>query len=330
MFPTHFVDRSERKRTHTSRTERGSYNQDSKFRIFAALAKRTCNIIQSSNAEIPSPVHEPDKATAIMNTSLAPSPVGRKSDDHDLSAVKTLRKALAILDAFARAERPLTVAEVALRTKVTRPTAHRLIQTLIAEGYLAQNSEDGRIAPGYSVLMLASNLLDTSQLRVESLPHLTALARTVNERVSLGILHRYDVLCIAGVEKPSLPTIYSRFGETGSAYCSAIGKALLAYLSPAELADYFEAVTLVRHTERTITDETTLRGELAQIKRDGFAVDRGECLPGSCCVAAPILVHGVPVAAIAIIGRTPEPLLRRKDDVKHAAEVISHVLGRGA
>src|SRR6187455_2096536 len=96
-----------------------------------------------------------DRKSKAMTTTYSS---GKKGDDADLSGVKTLQKALAILDAFAAAERPLTIAEVAVRAGVTRPTAYRLIQTLVAAGYLAQEAGDARIAPGYSVLRLAANL----------------------------------------------------------------------------------------------------------------------------------------------------------------------------
>jgi DNA-binding IclR family transcriptional regulator len=257
------------------------------------------------------------------------NPAGRRSDESDLSAVKTLRKALAILDAFAAAERPLTVAEAAVRAGVTRPTAHRLIQTLIGEGYLAHDPGDSRVSAGYSVLMLAGTLLDANPIRLESLPHLEALARTTGERVGLGILHRHQILYLAGAEKPSLPTIFSRFGKTAPAYTSAIGKSILTHMSEPELAAYLGAVPLVRHTALTITDEASLRAELAEVRREGFAVDRGEYEPCRHCVGAPVLVHDRPVAAIAVIGRMLEPLLSHKDEVKYAAEVIAHVLGRG-
>lgn len=257
-------------------------------------------------------------------------PSEKKTDDADISAVKTLRKALAILDAFAAAERPLTVAEVAVRAGVTRPTAHRLIQTLVGEGYLAQDPGDSRITPGYSVLRLAASLLDTSLLRLESLPHLENLARTSGERVNLGILHRHRMLYIAGVEKPSLPTIYSRFGKTAPAYCSAIGKAILANLREEQLSAYLRSEPLIRHTDTTLANEAALRAELLEVRRQGFSVDNEEHAPGTVCVGAPILIQGVPVAALAVVGRALEPLLLHKDAVQHTAEVIAHVLSRGS
>jgi DNA-binding IclR family transcriptional regulator len=204
---------------------------------------------------------------------------GKKGDDADLSGVKTLQKALAILDAFAAAERPLTIAEVAVRAGVTRPTAYRLIQTLVAAGYLAQQAGDARIAPGYSVLRLAANLLDTNLIRLESLPHLENLARITGERVSLGILHRHEMLYIAGVEKPSLPTIYSRFGKTSPAYCSALGKSILAHLSEDELRDYLQHQEMIRHTSSTIADEAALRAELMEVPAKGIRARTRGVLP---------------------------------------------------
>jgi DNA-binding IclR family transcriptional regulator len=255
---------------------------------------------------------------------------GKKRDDSSLSAVKTLRKALTILDAFASAERPLSVAEVAIRAGVTRPTAHRLVQTLVAEGYLAQDPRDGRVAPGYSVLKLAGTLLDTNRVRLESLPHLEELARASGERANLGIMHRNQTLYLAGVEKPSLPTIYSRFGRTLPAYSTALGKAMLAYLSEAELRDYLKHETLHKRTDATTTDEKALRKELAEIRKEGVAFDHEEHAVGVYCIASPIIVDGRPVAAIGLAARTLAPLMKHKELVQHTAEVISHVLSRGA
>jgi DNA-binding IclR family transcriptional regulator len=254
----------------------------------------------------------------------------KKVSDTNLSAVKTLRKALAILDAFAEGGHPLSVAEVAVMAGVTRPTAHRLAQTLVAEGYLTQDPRDGRMTPGYSVLRLAGSLLDTDQVRLESLPHLENLARASGERASLGILHRNEMLYLAGVEKPSLPMIYSRFGKTVPAYCSALGKAMLAYLPEPELQCYLRRVELTAQTDATITDEAELRAELAKTRETGVAIDREERAVGVFCIASAILVHGRPVAAIGLTGRALDPLAKHTELVQHTAEVISHVLSRGA
>lgn len=247
----------------------------------------------------------------------------------DLSAVKTLRKALTILDAVAEAERSLSVAEVAVRAGVTRPTAHRLIQTLVGAGYLAPDPRDGRVGPGFSVLRLAGDLLDSSPLRLESLPYLEALARASGERANLGILHDNRVLLLAGVEKPSFPTLYSRIGRTGPAHCLALGKAILAHLPEGELKSFLESEPLVPRTEQSITDKEALLAELEQVRQDGLAIEREEHAPGTFGIAAPILVGGRPVAALGLTGRALDTLMANSAAVQHNAEVVSHVLGRG-
>ena len=74
------------------------------------------------------------------------------SDDPERSAVKSLRKALTVLNAVAGADRPLTVAEVAINSGIARPTAYRFVQTLVAAGYLTQDPADGRLSMGFAVL----------------------------------------------------------------------------------------------------------------------------------------------------------------------------------
>jgi len=154
---------------------------------------------------------------------VARSPTAKTdaSEDPDRSAVKSLRKAMTVLNVVAGAERPLTIAEVAINAGIARPTAYRFVQTLVAAGYLAQDPVDGRLSVGFAVLPLASSLLDRNRMRIEALPHLHSLARETGERANLGILYRDRVLYIAGVEKPALPTIYSRFGKNAPAHCSA-------------------------------------------------------------------------------------------------------------
>jgi DNA-binding IclR family transcriptional regulator len=254
----------------------------------------------------------------------------KKLDDSSPSAVKTLRKALAILDAFATTAQPLSVAEVAVRAGVTRPTAHRLVQTLVAEGYLSQDPRDGRLSPGFSVLKLAGRLLDTNRVRLESISHLESMARTSGERANLGILHGMSMLYLAGAEKPSLPMIYTRFGQTSPAHCSAVGKAMLAFLPERELQGFLVKDVLVACTGNSFTDPEALRAELSTIRESGFAIDHEELAIGTFGVASPIFTGGRPVAAIGLAGRALEPLLMQREMVLHAAEVISHVLSRGA
>jgi DNA-binding IclR family transcriptional regulator len=245
----------------------------------------------------------------------------------DVSAVKSLSKALAVLNTVAGAERPPTVAEVAINAGIARPTAYRFVQTLVSAGYLAQDPRDGRLSVGFAVLPLASSLLDRNRLRVEALPHLHSLAMKTGERANLGILYRDRVLYIAGVEKPALPTIYSRFGKSAPAHCCSLGKAILAFLPEADVRDLLNRKPLTAYTPKTITSRAAFMKELAETRQRGYAVDRAEHVSASYCLAAPIInAANLPIGAIGVSGRELEPMLTHSGLVQQIAEVVSHHL----
>ena len=234
---------------------------------------------------------------------------------------------MAVLQAVAGADRPLSIAEIAIRAGIARPTAYRLVQTLAGGGHLVQDPVDGRLSIGFAVLPLAASLLDRNRLRLEALPHLHALAQQTGERVNLGILHRDQVLYLAGVEKPSLPTIYSRFGKNAPAHCSSLGKAILAHMGESEVAALLEAKSLAAATPATITSYPRLLEDLAETRRRGYAIDNAEHVPGSYCVGAAVFnAANQPIGAISLSGRALEPLIARADTLRHTAAVISHVL----
>src|SRR5512135_1102459 len=104
------------------------------------------------------------RTIAVTLSTLAKSAI---SGDPERSAVKSLRKALTVLNVVAGADRPLTVAEVAINAGIARPTAYRFVQTLVAAGYLTQDPADGRLSMGFAVLPLASSLLDRNRMRKE-------------------------------------------------------------------------------------------------------------------------------------------------------------------
>jgi DNA-binding IclR family transcriptional regulator len=241
------------------------------------------------------------------------------------SAVKSLRKALAILTAVATIEPPPTIAEIALRTGLARATAHRLVQTLIAEGHLEQEPVNGRLGIGYSVLPLAASLLDRNRMRLEALPRLNALAQDTQQRTNLGILHQNRLLYLAGVEKPSLPTLYSRFGRMAPAHSCSLGKAILANLPDFDIKALVVAQPLVAETPHTITNLRALTKELAATRERGYAIDRQERVIGTYCIAVPIFdAHHRAVGAIGLSGQSLDPLLSHVDAVKHTAELVSH------
>lgn len=247
--------------------------------------------------------------------------------DEDRGGVKSLTKALNLLDMLGRAGRSMSVSELAREAGVNRPTAYRLLQTLAASGYVQHDPVTGHFSIGYSVLPLSSALLDNNRFRLEALPHLQALSVETGERSNLGILHRGRVLYLAGVEKPNLPMIYSRFGKTAPVHCCSLGKMLLSLMPDTEAMAIVGRGPLEAQTAHSITRLDAFLEDLEATRRRGYAVDRQEHMLGSFCVAAPIFGPGqTPLGAISISCSSLDKATGHVDSLLRKAELISHVV----
>jgi DNA-binding IclR family transcriptional regulator len=241
--------------------------------------------------------------------------------------IKSLRKSIEVLEAVAVSERPLSVAEIASLAGLARPTTHRIAQTLVSHGYLVQSAVDSKLSIGLRVLPLAASALDNNRMRVEALPHLQDLAQRTGMRVNLGVLCGDAVMYLAGVEKPSLPTIYSRFGRTAPVHCCSLGKAILAFLPQEEALRIISSRPLSRHTPNTITTKPRLLEDLQATRVRGYAIDAAEHLPMTYCVAAPVLNASYEaVGAVSVSAPSAEAVLAEAGAVRHCAELVSHHL----
>ena len=240
-------------------------------------------------------------------------------------SVLTLVKALDVLEAVAGAS-GMTVAEIAAKIGLNRTTTHRLVQTLKQLHYL-QPSQSGRgFEVGLKLLPLAAQQLDSNRVRLAALPHLNALAQQAGERVNLGVLFGGELLYLAGVEKPSLPNMYSRFGKLAPIHCSSLGKAIIAQYPANELRALLSGHPLVRQTENTIVEVGALMHDLEETRKRGYAFDNQEHLPNVWCIAAPVFDGVQPIAAVGISGSDRDRVISMVDKVRQTAEVITHVL----
>ncbi len=262
-----------------------------------------------------------------MRKPTAKSRTQAPSAENGSSSITTLRKALSLLDAVARAERPLTIAEASTAAGISRPTGYRIVQALTAESMLMQD-EFGRLHVGFATLPLAAKVLDTTRLRAEAMPILQELSKDTGRRANLGILYRNRILHIAGAEKPSLPVLYARFGKIVPLHCSAMGKALIAHLPEDQVKAMIVAEGLKALTPNTITTYKALKQDLAEVRAKGFALSNAEHVPGLYAVAAMVSAGGKPVASIGLLGRDLESVLATSELVRQAAEAVSHRIER--
>lgn len=235
--------------------------------------------------------------------------------------VKSLSRALMLLETLRESPEGYALSVLCQRTGLPKGTAHRLLSTLVEHGFVEQDHYRYRI--GVKAFVVGNAFLAHLDLRARALPHLLELRNRSGESVQLAVLENLQVVYIERVLSHS-PVAYmkSRVGAMLPAYCTALGKALLAFSPPELVQRYLDAVPLVVQTPHTITSRERLLQELESVRRHGYAVDRGEREVSVRCIAAPVFNHeGAATAAISVAGpaeRMPWPL----EDSALSAQVV--------
>jgi DNA-binding IclR family transcriptional regulator len=215
--------------------------------------------------------------------------------------IQSLDRGLIILEAVAKANNPVSLADLTSVLGIDRSSVFRLANTLKRRGFLAYPSgrKDYILGPA---LWRLSHLYDwgTMLIRV-SHEHLKELASQTNETVHLAIREGKHALFIDHAPANHLISVSGQTGEMVPLYCTAHGKALLADLDLRELQSLFGTGPLVAHTNSTIGTVTQLAKVCKQIKAQGFATDDAEFQEGIRCVAAPIrAATGMIIGSIGI------------------------------
>jgi DNA-binding IclR family transcriptional regulator len=202
-----------------------------------------------------------------------------------------LSRALALLDAVAAEQRPVRFVDLLNRGGWPKATLHRLLRALVAERMLAYDEATQRYAPGLRLVRLGHAAWARASLGEIARPVLDALAAETGETLHLAQLDDGQVLYIDKRDARRRLEMFSDAGKVGPAYCTGVGKAMLAFLAPEVAADALSKQSFHRYTGRTL-DRVGLEAELDAIRARGLAFDREEHEPGIICVAAPILATG--------------------------------------
>jgi DNA-binding IclR family transcriptional regulator len=215
---------------------------------------------------------------------------------------KTLLKGLMVLEAVTDVEnRPRTIEELAARVGLTRSNTHRTLQTLVHAGYVVKDGDSGGYRATVRLFELGARQLAQLDVRKLAQPAMRRLADKTGETVHLSILDGIDVVYIDKIDSPQPIRAYSYIGGRGPAYAVATGKVLLAHQPEGYLARYEDALQV--HTPRTITSMAALEDEMRKIRRQGYAVNRGEWRATVGGVAVAIFNSlEQPVAALGISG----------------------------
>jgi IclR family pca regulon transcriptional regulator len=212
--------------------------------------------------------------------------------------VQSLERGLAVIQSFDAEHPDLTLSEVAARTGLTRATARRLLLTLGQLGYVSSNGRRFSLTP--RVLDLGYAYLSSLNVQQIAQPYLEALSDRVHESVSVTVLDGADIVYVARVPTKRIMTISLGLGSRLPAYCTSMGRVLLAELGPDELAAALPG-SLERHTEHTVTTSGELAVVLKQVRAQGWALVDQELEMGLRSVAAPLRdASGRAVAAMNV------------------------------
>lgn len=261
-------------------------------------------------------------------------PRGRPRSMSDLNGggtVQALDRALALLRLLANSD-GLTLTEISQRAGMAPSTAHRLMTTMEAKGFVEMQPQSGEWSIGVEAFRTGTAFLRRIKVADMGRVVMRELMETCGETVNLGIADDDDIVFISQVETHETIRAFFRPGTRGPMHASGIGKALLAQMPDQRVRRILQKKGLQAFTRHTIGDSKRLFAELAQIRAQGWSLDSEERTLGMRCIAAPIFnEYGEAVAGISVSG----PAVRMPDErvgevgpqVARAAERITASIG---
>lgn len=244
--------------------------------------------------------------------------------------VKSLAKAMKVLECFTVQEPELGISDIARKLELQKSTVHNILSTFERMGYVAKNAQTEKYSLGLKMLSFGYVINSHMDLRRLFTPCMHQIATEVNEVCYLGIPYGSDVLYLEAVYPQYNSSTRSISGETAPMYCTGLGKVMLAYMPEKDR----EAILLqprIKYTDYTITDINVLRDNLEEIRTNGFSTDNMEHEYGIRCVAVPVFgADGRLVASISVSGPSPRfdpmTIVRAAEILRRRIEPMQHKL----
>lgn len=251
---------------------------------------------------------------------------------HDTSRVKSLVRAMRIIETLSGYPSGRTITDLAAELSLPKSSVFRVLHTFEEMGYARQDPATATYHLGAQFLRLAAAAENDSSLRTIARPMLVELGAEIAETVHLAVPVDDHMVYIDKVESPHTVIMASRIGQRVQLHSSSLGKAYMAALDIADRRATVGRLTLERRTRNTITSRQALLKELETCATRGYAIDDVENEVGVRCVGAPIVdSRRIPVAAISVSAPADRwPLRAAHEASKACAEAaarISEALG---
>ena len=204
------------------------------------------------------------------------------------TGVKSAERALDLMEYLATRRSGATFPDIVADLGVPKSSLHGLLGTLVNRGWIYLDEESRRYRIGMRVWETAQSFVYLDSLVHRAEPHLRSARDELNETVQLAVLDGIDNVYVAKVEADHPLRLVSRVGMRLPAYATGLGKVLLAYVDPRDLAARFKGVTMQAFTPHTISTFEQLYERIQAIRECGFGEDDGEYTVGVFCVAVPV------------------------------------------
>jgi IclR family pca regulon transcriptional regulator len=204
----------------------------------------------------------------------------------DPSFMTSLARGLAVVRAFSDQRRSLTIAQISNKTGIPRAAVRRCLYTLKQLGYADSEANNFFLKP--KILSLGYSYLSSTPLAVSAQPVLNHISRTLNESCSLAVLDDNEVLYVARSATSRIMSVSLNTGSRLPAYCTSLGRVMLANLDEETVDAYLEEVKLRAYTECTVVSQERLKEILAAIREADFAIVEEELEVGLRSIAVPV------------------------------------------
>ena len=212
--------------------------------------------------------------------------------------IQTYRKMMDVLHSFSRVDRQLPLATIAANAGLPRATAHRILTALREIGFIEQDTRRGTYSLGLGLFELGSLVLANMDLVREAKPFIDELTQGSGTAAHLGVFNGMEVVVVEREDQPDRPIRTVRPVEAAPAYCTGLGKAVLAFQAK-DVVDRIIGAGLKRYTRNTLTSAAALRQDLTRVRQRGYAIDNGE---HHCLQHSPIVKEGAEAATGAVRG----------------------------
>lgn len=251
----------------------------------------------------------------------------------DPDNTKSINKTLAILSTFSDSSPQQRTTDIAAKLNLSISTVSRHLGTLLDWGFLERDDLTGYYRPGTRIIALAGVTLQNNDVYRHAFPELRELTRALNVHCHMSVPQGTTIIHLISLGCANAQELVLPMGHIHPMYCSAMGRAIMAYMPPAKVQEILRKTDFIKRTEETKTDIGEIMMELNKVRKQGYCLVINELNEGKASIAAPIFDQNAnPIASISASASAhrlsqPENEEQIAAAIKTASSKISGMLG---